>query len=264
MSCVRLVSYSALVNGETTEVTKPNCSLWQGDPMSPYLFVMCIEKLSQIITCRVNAGEWKGIKFANQGPSISYILFAHDIILFSKASCEQAPIMKECIETFCKLSGHKINYDKSMVYCSDKLDRHIATKIARICGSPLTSNLGTYLGVPIIHSRVIKGTYRNIIDKMQKRLSSWRGRNLTLAGRLVLIKLVLSSIPTYAMNTMKLLAAVYDDIDKINRNFLWLGAENNTSSHLTNWDSMYKRKEEGGLGIKQARPMNLALLTKLS
>lgn len=264
MNCVRSVTYSVLVNGETTESIKPNCGLRQGDPISPYLFVICIEKLSQIITYRVNTGEWKEVKFVKQGPTISHVLFADDIILFLEASQKQAHIMRECIEIFCKLSGQKINYEKSMVYCSHNVDRHVDTDIVSICGSSLTCNLGTYLGVPIIHSRIVKGTYRCIVDKMQKRLSSWRGRNLSLAGRLVLIKSVLSTIPIYAMNTVKLPAAVCGKIDKINHNFLWSGSKNNNATYLTNWDTVCKKKEKCGLGSKQARPMNMALLTKLS
>lgn len=99
---------------------------------------------------------------------------------------------------------------------------------------------------------------------MQKRLSSWKGRNLTFAGRLVLIKSVISSIPIYIMNTVKLSVAVCNDIDKIKRNFLWSGSDNKNSTHVVNWDDVCKRKEDEGLGIKQARPMNLALLSKLS
>lgn len=195
---------------------------------------MCIEKLSQIITYRVNAGEWNGAEIVKQGPIISHTLFVDDIILLSEASHEHAYIMKECIEVFYKLSGQRINYEKSVVYFSEMVNRHVAKDIANICGSPLTNNLGTYLGVPIIHNRIVKNTYRNITDKMQKRLSSWKGRNLSLAGKLVLIKFVLSSIPIYAMNTVKLLATVCNDIYKINRNFLWSSSNNSRSPHLIN------------------------------
>lgn len=167
-----MVSYKALVNGETTNSIVPHCGLRQGDPISPYLFIMCIEKLPQIISCRVNLGDWKGIKIASQCPIISHVLFADDIILFFEASQSQAYIMKECIEVFCKISGQKVNFEKSMVFCSENVNRTVANSLAEICSSPLITDLGTYLEVPIIHKRINKATYLKILDSIQKRLSS--------------------------------------------------------------------------------------------
>lgn len=260
---MRSVNYKALVYGETIDTITPHCGLRQGDPLSPYLFIMCIEKLSQIISCRVNSGDWKGIKLAKHCPIISHVLFADDIILFSKATHEQAYIMKESIEVFCKILGQRVNFDKSMVFCSENVNRAVANSLAEIYGSPVTTDLGTYLGVPIIHKRIKKATYSKILDNMKRKLSSWKSRNLSLASRGVLIKSVLSSMPIYTMNTVKLPASVCNEINKINRRFLWSNTDSNRAVHLIKWEKVCKKKAEGGLGIKQAGPMNQALLAKL-
>jgi hypothetical protein len=85
----------------------------------------------------------------------------------------------------------------------------------------LTDDLGKYLGMPLIHSRINKQTYASLLDKIQSRLSSWKSKTLSMAGRLTLINYVTASIPIYSMQTARLPMSLCQDIDKVNRNFLW-------------------------------------------
>ncbi|CAL9031736.1 unnamed protein product [Prunus brigantina] len=71
-----------------------------------------------------------------------------------KASTKQAQIMRECLEKFCSVSGQAVNFDKSAIFCSPNTGNVLAQDISRICGSPLTENLGNYLGMPILHNKV--------------------------------------------------------------------------------------------------------------
>ncbi|GLT51745.1 hypothetical protein SLA2020_251340 [Shorea laevis] len=89
------------------------------------------------------------------------------------------------------------------------------------CGIPLTHNLGTYLGVPIIHGHVTSSTYKHILEKIQMRLAAWKQKSLSLAGRRILIQSVTSAIPIYTMQSALLPSATCLAIDRINRNFLW-------------------------------------------
>ncbi|CAL8995609.1 unnamed protein product [Prunus brigantina] len=83
--------------------------------------------------------------------------------------------------------------------CSD-----LANSIAAISGSPLTASLGKYLGVPLIHTRVNKQTYQEVIAKVHKRLASWKSHTLSMAGRMTLLQSVTAAIPIYTMQTAKL------------------------------------------------------------
>lgn len=65
--CITTVTYQVLVNGEKIEEFKPGCGLRQGDPLSLYLFVMGMEKLSQLISVCVDAGIWKAVKVSRNG-----------------------------------------------------------------------------------------------------------------------------------------------------------------------------------------------------
>jgi hypothetical protein len=57
--------------------------------MSPYLFVICMEKLSCMIAKKVNKRQWKPVQVTRGGPEISHLLFADDILLFTSAKCSQ-------------------------------------------------------------------------------------------------------------------------------------------------------------------------------
>lgn len=84
LSCVTTTSISVLINGSKTQFFTPTRGIRQGDPLSPYLFIMCMEMLSRSISCSVDYLQWKPIRLSKNGPDISHLFFADDIILFSK------------------------------------------------------------------------------------------------------------------------------------------------------------------------------------
>lgn len=86
-------------------------------------------------------------------------------------------MVKHCLETFCLSFGQQINFEKSRLYCSPNTSNALAVEISDLCGSPLTNDLGKYIGVSHIHSRVSKNTYKEIVEKTQKDL---------LLGKLIL------------------------------------------------------------------------------
>ncbi|VVA23746.1 PREDICTED: ribonuclease H At1g65750, partial [Prunus dulcis] len=262
MHCISSVRYKAILNGELTADFSPKCGIRQGDPLSPYIFVLCMEKLSHIIQQKVLDQSWRTVQICQGGPFISHLFFADDLVLFGKASIEQAVVMKQCLDDFCSLSGQKVSFEKSMVCVSPNTCPVLAQNIASISGSPLSNNLGKYLGVPIIHTRVTKDTYQEIIDKVKKRLSSWKSHTLSMAGRLTLLQSVTSAIPIYSMQTAMLPASVCSKLDQLNKNFLWGHAVDKAKVHLVNWETVCKSKCAGGLGVKKAAWMNQALLAK--
>lgn len=95
------------------------------------------------------------------------------------------------------------------MFCSPNSRSCIADGISRICGSPLTDDLGKYVGMPLIHSRVNKHTYAGLLDKIQCRLSSWKSKTSNMTGRLTLIHSVTVSVPIYSMQSCKLLSFSY-------------------------------------------------------
>lgn len=117
MQCITTVTYQANVNEELSTTIIPHCSLRQGDPLSQYISVLCLEKLSHQIRDRVHAKLWKPVKALRSGLPITHLFFADHLILFVEASPNQIHVIKECLATFCSMSGQHVNYDKSKIYC---------------------------------------------------------------------------------------------------------------------------------------------------
>ncbi|KAK3222256.1 hypothetical protein Dsin_009281 [Dipteronia sinensis] len=97
----------AVLDEAGIEDFRPNSVIRQGDSLSPYIFVLCMEELSHIIHHKLNEGTWKPIKISRNGPAISHLFFVDDLILFGQASMQQAQVMKDCIDMFYDISGQQ-------------------------------------------------------------------------------------------------------------------------------------------------------------
>jgi hypothetical protein len=248
--CITSPSYKILWNGDKTDTFTPTRGIRQGDPLSPYLFVICMERLSHIISDQVEANYWIPMCAGRSGPKISHLLFADDLLLFAEASIEQAHCIMHCLDLFCEASGQKINSQKTEIFFSKNVDQQLRNDIVHHTGYTPATSLGKYLGANISPGRTTRGKFNHIIGKMQNRLSGWKHQCLSLAGRLTLTKSVLSSIPYYHMQYAKLPKTLCDEMEKIQRGFLWGGTEQTRKPHLINWDICCLPKVDGGLELK--------------
>lgn len=107
MLCVTTSTFGIFWNGEATDKFTPSRRLRQGDPLSPYLFVLCMERLDHLIEEKVEQGLWKPISVNRGGPKLSHLCFVDDLILFSKAELSQAHLLRQVLNIFCAESGKK-------------------------------------------------------------------------------------------------------------------------------------------------------------
>lgn len=91
------------------------------------VFVFCMEKLALMIQSKVSNGLWKPVQVSRGGPSISYLFFIDDILLFYRASNDQIELVTESLKEFCDASGLRVNVDKSRAMCSNMVPRHKRT-----------------------------------------------------------------------------------------------------------------------------------------
>ena len=261
--CVSTPLMNILWNGADAGSFKPTRGVRQGDPLSPYLFVLAMEKLGHLIQTAVNDKDWQPFQISKKGIAISHLFFADDLILFAKADMEQAGVVKAILDDFCEVSGQRVNASKSRIFFSKNVNHIRSKEICDFLEFTPTSNLGKYLGMPIIHDKVSSSTYNFVLEKMETRLSNWKVNMLSFAARQTLVSSVLSAMPSYAMQTVPLPSGMCDRIDKCCRNFLWGNSSSGRKIHAISWERVCSGKEFGGLGIRKAKYQNKAYMSKL-
>ena len=119
-----------------------------------------------------------------------------------------------------------------------------------------------YLGIPIHYRRLTNAEWKHVEDRLQAKLSSWKGKLLSLGGRLVLINSVLSNMVLYMISFFQLPKGVLYKLDYFRSRFFWQGDSEKRNYRLARWDVVCRPKEQGGLGICDLKIKNSALLGK--
>jgi hypothetical protein len=263
MLCVETVDYSIIVNGHMVGPVVPGRGLRQGDPLSPYLFIICAEGLSALIRQAENRGELHGIKICRKAPIISHLLFADDCFLFFKATSNEASVLKNILSVYEAASGQAINLQKSEFYCSRNVPAEAREAIANQLGVSQVLGTGKYLGLPSMIGRSKKSTFKFIKDRIWKKINSWSSRHLSQAGREIMIKSILQSIPTYVMSIFLLPSTLIGDIEKMLNSFWWgHNGTNGRGLHWLSWERLSVSKDYGGMGFKNLQAFNIAMLGK--
>ena len=221
MSYMSSVSTSILFNGSPLDPILPSRGIRQGDPLYPYIFILCMDYLSQLIEEKCHNKLWCPVKASRSGPAFSHLMFTDDLVLFAKADSSNCSIIRDVLDEFCAVSGQTINDSKSKVYFSPNMDQDSRESLSDILGFVSTPNLGKYLGIPIKHPNSSSQDYDFILDRVKGKLAGWKANLLSLAGRAVLVQSSTETIPSYAMQCSYLPDRILQGVDRVNRNFIW-------------------------------------------
>ena len=221
IACVSLVSFEVVINGGKSEYFKPSRGLRQGDPLSPYLFILYQEVLSRFIEHDLKLKNIVGIKSSISGPMISHVMYADDIILFTKASRKDAESLVKTLEKYCCWSSQAINRSKSGVFFSKHTQSNARRSIKGILQVKSLKKDAVYLGAPMFLSRAPSKDFAFLEDKLEMKLSGWRSNCLSLAGRRNLINSVAQSMLIYTMSSFSIPNKVCNNLDALTRRFWW-------------------------------------------
>jgi ribonuclease HI len=194
---------------------------------------------------------------------VSHLMFADDLLLFGEASEKQMQCVMDTLNKFCSLSGQEVSQEKTSILFSKNVRRCMRDKLLHMSGFRETYDLGKYLGVPLNGRAPKRADYHYLIDQVQSKLSAWKAKQLSFAGRLTLAKSVLEAVPIYPMMTEKIPKSCLEDIHRIQRNFIWGEYENVRKFHAVNWNVVTLPKWMGGLGLRNLDVMNQACILKL-
>ncbi|GAU29337.1 hypothetical protein TSUD_227080 [Trifolium subterraneum] len=236
--------------------------LRQGDPLSPFLYLLAAEGLHVMMDAAVSNHLYSPYSIGNHNEvNVSHLQFADDTLLVGTKSWANIRILKAVLSLFENVSGLKINFHKSMLFGVNVNDSwlHEAASVLRCKHGRLPF---LYLGLPIGGDARKLQFWYPLVDKIRNRLSGWKCKHLSMGGRLILLKSVLSSMPVYFLSFFKAPAGIISSLNSIFCQFLWGGSEENQKMVWIKWDSVCLNKKNGGLGVRRLREFNFSLLGK--
>lgn len=264
MVCVTSVSYSFLVNGAPQGKVNPSRGLRQGDPLSPYLFILCTEVLSGLCSKAQASGLLPGIKVARNCPPINHLLFADDTMFFTRSDQASCSNLLALLARYERASGQCISPNKSAITFSSKTPQAAKIRVKRALSIEKERSIGKYLGLPEHFGRRKRDIFNSIIDRIRQKVLSWSTRFLSGAGKEVLLKSILTAIPAYAMSCFRLPASLCKQIQSILTRFWWDAKPDIRKICWVAWSKLTLPKNLGGLGFQDIECFNQALLAKIA
>ncbi|XP_074290178.1 uncharacterized protein LOC141616912 [Silene latifolia] len=225
---VRTVSLQVLTNGTPSRRLFPQCGLRQGDPISPYLFILCMEILSLMIIKAESNRSIEGIKLSRNSPAFSHLLYADDALLcfrFSPTACES---LRDILISFSAFSGQMINHQKSYIKFSPNTPDDFRDHVTNTLRVPSKQNFAHF----------------------------------SQPAKLLLINTFLIASFAHVASILPIPLQITTKINYLIDLFWWKQSQNKRAQHWLSPDILQLPKTEGGLGIKNARIVSQALLSK--
>jgi hypothetical protein len=213
-----------MINGRPTQFFKSSRGLRQGLPLSPSLYILMVDSLSQKLEAERRIGRLTCLQIALGVKEINNSQFADDTLLLGASSPIITRRFKKLLDKFLIAFGGKINCSKSKIYCWN-ISGHLQGEISIIFGFPLLVSWKyfKYLGMPIFLNSSIWQAWQEIMDKLAGRIQSWGARWLNPRGKIVLLKSVLSSLTIFQCAGLLPPRGMLEKISKHLRSFLWEG-----------------------------------------
>jgi len=263
-ACISKPWIAPLVNGRATSFFQASRGLRQGCPLSPILYAVQAASLSFRLEHARTHENLLGIRIVRGIKEVNHTQFADDTLLLGGATPYAAKKFKEVLDNYQYVSGSLINYSKSQVYswnCTP-LDLQVLSRILKIEGKHQWNDF-KYLGVPIFRSIPKVSSWDPLIEKLKAKIKAWGASWLNLAGKSVLIKSVLASMPVFQCSMLLAPITVLKKIEALLRRFLWKGGNQNENKlPLVKWEKVTVPYLEGGLHLRDLRAQNIALGAK--
>ena len=241
LECISTPSYSIKVNGGLHGFFKGKRGLRQGDPISPLIFVICMEMFTRLIKVRTAR---EGFHFHQhcEALQISHLLFADDVVFFCRGDLSSIGIIMDCLHEFHAMSGLAVSEQKSSIFLASVPESERGALIERT-GFKMGTFPFRYLGIPMCPHGLRAIDYKPLVDKLRGYLSAWSKKALSFAGRLEMISSVLQGVEGFWLSILPVPRVVRDQVVAVCRNYLW-------RCPRVKWDVVCTPKAEGGLGLR--------------
>lgn len=256
MTCITCPTFAIAINRSTHGLITGKRGLRQRDPLSPALFLLCIEYFSRLLTICTNNPDFR-FHPKRKGQRITHLTFADDLLLFSRGDIESVKILVEVLNEFSATSRLIVNREKSSIYLCGVCG-YDQFEIIRLSGFRVSNLPIKYLGLPLTFRPLLKHQFGPLFDQISSYINSWNKSCLCILGRAELIRAVIQGVECFWIQSLPLPACVSDQLNTLSRRFLkW------NSFCPISWRNVCLPKDEGGLGIRELATWNKALLSKI-
>lgn len=194
--------------------------------------------------------------------SLTHLCFADDILVFSDGSTHSVEGILTVFDKFAEASRLKISLDKSTMFMAGLSPQH-RENILHQFSFEVRSLPVRFLGLRLLTKSIMRAYYLPLLEKIRSCITSWTGRFLSFAGRLQLIKSVLSSLTNFWLSAFRLPTKCIKEIESLFSDFLSYGPDLNSRKAKIAWTEVCKPKHEGGLGIRLLSETNTVCILKL-
>ncbi|GJX14579.1 hypothetical protein Tco_0206337 [Tanacetum coccineum] len=205
----------------------------QGDPLSPFLFILAVEALNVVFLEARNKRIFLGAEVGIDKVPISHLQFEDDALIIGQWTLANAKNLSRILTCFHLVSGLKVNFNKSKLF-----------------GLPIGANM----------SRL--SNWSPLVERFQKRLSNWKSKSLFYGGRLTLLQSILGNLGVYFFSTFKAPTTIIKKLESTRRNFFWGGNLDEKKMAWITWDKVIAPLNQGGLSIGSLKISNQAMLAK--
>ena len=171
MKCIRTVTYSVLINGQPHGHIHPSRGIRQGDPLSPYLFLLCAEGLSHLLHKAEHERRITSLAIARRGQKINHLFFANDSVLFCKANAQEWGQLQLILESYERASGQKLNREKTSLLFSKNTPRVAKEHLTNSVGVTPTDCFEKYLGLPSMVGKSQMASFSTIKGRIWERIN---------------------------------------------------------------------------------------------
>jgi hypothetical protein len=210
----------------------------------------------------VNNHGIEPVKICRRAPGISHLPFADDSLLFFKAQANQACQIKKVLDLYALSTGQLINPDKCSIIFGESCPLASRVEVKTMLQVTQETFETKYLGLPTPEGRMSSGKFQSLQAKLAKCLVEWDDNHISQAAKEILIKAVAQAIPVYVMSVFKLPLGLCDELTKMIRRYWWGAEKGKRKIHWLAWDIMLRPKDYGGVGFKDMRLFNQALLAR--
>ncbi|GAU50260.1 hypothetical protein TSUD_409060 [Trifolium subterraneum] len=249
-----------MINSSPTEEFLMERGLRQGDPLSPFLFLLAAEGLNVMMIALVQSNLFIGYSHCSENPTVvSHLPFADDTLLLGVKSWANVRALRVVLVLFEKVSRLKVNFHKSMLV-GVNIGESWLTEAASVLGCKVGKVPFMYLDLPVRGDPRRLSFWEPIVYGIRTRLSRWTTRLLLFGGRLILLKSFLTSLPVYAISFFKAPLGIISSLESLLSNFFW--GEGHRKIAWVRWRNVCLGQDHEGLGVRQLREFNTALLGK--